>query len=82
MSSQETLITTHSVETPSGRISYASAGSGPAALRASMPISIPMPMTVPGSDGRSASNSAASGMTGPATPGERYATAAGVSSRL
>src|ERR1700745_1742907 len=30
MSSQETLITTHSVETPSGRISYASAGSGPA----------------------------------------------------
>jgi pimeloyl-ACP methyl ester carboxylesterase len=32
MSSQETLITTHSVETPSGRISYASAGSGPAAL--------------------------------------------------
>ena len=32
MSSQETLITTHSVETPSGRISYASAGSGPTAL--------------------------------------------------
>ena len=32
MSSHETLITTHSVETPSGRISYASAGSGPAAL--------------------------------------------------
>ena len=32
MSSQETLITTHSVETPSGRISYASAGFGPAAL--------------------------------------------------
>src|SRR6478672_8823870 len=32
MSSQETLITTHSVETPSGRISYASAGSGPVAL--------------------------------------------------
>src|SRR6202011_4484616 len=32
MSSQETLITTHSVETPSGRISYASAGSGPLAL--------------------------------------------------
>src|SRR5712675_1205453 len=32
MSSQETLIATHSVETPSGRISYASAGSGPAAL--------------------------------------------------
>src|ERR1700746_1455729 len=32
MSSQQTLITTHSVETPSGRISYASAGSGPAAL--------------------------------------------------
>jgi pimeloyl-ACP methyl ester carboxylesterase len=32
MSNQQTLITTHSVETPSGRISYASAGSGPAAL--------------------------------------------------
>src|ERR1700746_166544 len=32
MSSQQTLITTHSVETPSGRISYTSAGSGPAAL--------------------------------------------------
>ena len=32
MSSKETLITTHSVETPSGRISYASAGSGPVAL--------------------------------------------------
>src|ERR1700739_3014066 len=32
MSSQQTLITTHSVETPSGRISYASVGSGPAAL--------------------------------------------------
>src|SRR5215467_8779087 len=32
MSRQQTLITTHSVETPSGRISYASAGSGPAAL--------------------------------------------------
>ena len=32
MSSHETLITTHSVETPSGRISYASAGSGPVAL--------------------------------------------------
>jgi pimeloyl-ACP methyl ester carboxylesterase len=32
MSSQETLITTHSVETPSGRISYAYSGSGPAAL--------------------------------------------------
>src|SRR5215831_3340426 len=32
MSSHETLITTHSVETPSGRISYASAGSGPLAL--------------------------------------------------
>src|ERR1700738_771246 len=32
MSSQQTLITTHSVETPSGRISYASAGSGPVAL--------------------------------------------------
>jgi pimeloyl-ACP methyl ester carboxylesterase len=31
MSSQQTLIT-HSVETPSGRISYASAGSGPVAL--------------------------------------------------
>jgi pimeloyl-ACP methyl ester carboxylesterase len=32
MRNQQTLITTHSVETPSGRISYASAGSGPAAL--------------------------------------------------
>ena len=32
MSSQQTLITTHSVETPSGRIRYASAGSGQAAL--------------------------------------------------
>jgi len=32
MSSQQTLITTHNVETPSGRISYASAGSGPVAL--------------------------------------------------
>jgi pimeloyl-ACP methyl ester carboxylesterase len=32
MSSQQTLITTYSVETPSGRISYASAGSGPVAL--------------------------------------------------
>jgi pimeloyl-ACP methyl ester carboxylesterase len=32
MSSQQTLIRTHSVETPSGRISYASAGSGPVAL--------------------------------------------------
>src|SRR3977135_2198043 len=32
MSSHETLITTRSVETPSGRISYASAGSGPTAL--------------------------------------------------
>jgi pimeloyl-ACP methyl ester carboxylesterase len=32
MSSQQTLITTHNVETPSGRISYASTGSGPVAL--------------------------------------------------
>ena len=32
MSSQQTPTTTHSVETPSGRISYASAGSGPVAL--------------------------------------------------
>ena len=32
MSSQQTLITTHSVETSSGRISYASAGSAPVAL--------------------------------------------------
>src|SRR5215813_10681300 len=32
MSSQQTLITADSVETPSGRISYASAGSGPVAL--------------------------------------------------
>src|SRR6202046_2689282 len=32
MRSKETLITTHKVETPSGRISYASAGSGPVAL--------------------------------------------------
>jgi len=32
MSGQQTLIRTHSVETPSGRISYASAGFGPVAL--------------------------------------------------
>src|SRR5882757_10204811 len=32
MSSQRTLITADSVETPSGHISYASAGSGPVAL--------------------------------------------------
>src|SRR6201981_2996897 len=32
MSSQQTLITTHSIETTSGRISYAEAGSGPVAL--------------------------------------------------
>src|SRR5215471_20417078 len=32
MSSQQTLITADSVETPSGRISYASVGSGPIAL--------------------------------------------------
>jgi pimeloyl-ACP methyl ester carboxylesterase len=32
MSSQKTSITTHSVETPSGRISYSAAGSGPVAL--------------------------------------------------
>ena len=32
MSSQQTLIRTHSVETHSGRIGYASAGSGPVAL--------------------------------------------------
>src|SRR6201993_5214612 len=32
MSSQQTPTMTHSVETPSGRISYASAGSGPVAL--------------------------------------------------
>src|SRR6202008_3550541 len=32
MSSQQTLISADSVETPSGRISYASAGSGPVAL--------------------------------------------------
>src|ERR1700751_4610199 len=32
MSNQQTLVTTHSVETPSGRIRYASAGSGPTAL--------------------------------------------------
>jgi len=32
MSGQQTLIRTHNVETPSGRISYASAGSGPVAL--------------------------------------------------
>src|SRR6202051_300363 len=32
MSSQQTSTTIHSVETPSGRISYASGGSGPAAL--------------------------------------------------
>src|SRR5437868_13589435 len=32
MSSQQTPTTTHSVEIPLGRISYASAGSGPLAL--------------------------------------------------
>src|ERR1700730_9043227 len=32
MSIKDTLITTHSVETPSGRISYASAGSGSVVL--------------------------------------------------
>ena len=32
MSNQQTPITTHSVETSSGRISYASAGTGPSAL--------------------------------------------------
>jgi NADPH:quinone reductase-like Zn-dependent oxidoreductase len=32
MSSQQTQITGHSVETPSGRISYAIAGTGPVAL--------------------------------------------------
>jgi len=32
MSGQRIVITTHHVETPSGRISYSSAGSGPAAL--------------------------------------------------
>ena len=32
MSGQQIVITTHHVETPSGRISYSSAGSGPAAL--------------------------------------------------
>jgi hypothetical protein len=32
MSNAQTLITTNVVETPSGRISYASAGSGPVAL--------------------------------------------------
>jgi pimeloyl-ACP methyl ester carboxylesterase len=32
MSSQQTAITTHHVETPSGRIGYTSAGSGPVAL--------------------------------------------------
>src|ERR1700760_3907162 len=32
MSSPQTHITTHSVETPSGRIRYTSAGSGPVAL--------------------------------------------------
>jgi len=32
MSSQQAVITTHHVETPSGRNSYASAGSGPVAL--------------------------------------------------
>jgi pimeloyl-ACP methyl ester carboxylesterase len=32
MSNRQTLVTTHSVETPSGRISYSSAGSGPVAL--------------------------------------------------
>ena len=37
MSSQQTPIITHSVETPSGRIGYASAGSGPVALRLRLP---------------------------------------------
>ena len=32
MSTAQTLVTTNVVETPSGRISYASAGSGPVAL--------------------------------------------------
>src|ERR1700728_2900350 len=32
MSNSQTLVTTDVVETPSGRISYASAGSGPVAL--------------------------------------------------
>src|SRR5882757_6935240 len=32
MSNAQTLVTTDAVETPSGRISYASAGSGPVAL--------------------------------------------------
>jgi pimeloyl-ACP methyl ester carboxylesterase len=32
MSNRQTPVTTHSVETPSGRISYSSAGSGPVAL--------------------------------------------------
>jgi hypothetical protein len=32
MSGRQTLIMTRSVETPSGRVSYASAGSGPVAL--------------------------------------------------
>src|SRR5260221_11191885 len=32
MSNQQTALTIRSIETPSGRISYASAGSGPAAL--------------------------------------------------
>src|ERR1700730_9817663 len=32
MSSEQTLITAHGVETPSGRIGYTSAGSGPVAL--------------------------------------------------
>src|ERR1700728_4312159 len=32
MSNRQTPVTTHSVETPSGRVSFASAGSGPTAL--------------------------------------------------
>lgn len=32
MSGQQSVVTTHTVETPSGRISYVSAGSGPAVL--------------------------------------------------
>jgi pimeloyl-ACP methyl ester carboxylesterase len=32
MSGQRTTLTTHSVQTPSGRIGYVSAGSGPVAL--------------------------------------------------
>jgi hypothetical protein len=33
MSSQQTMLTTRSIDTPSGRICYIEAGSGPVAMR-------------------------------------------------